>query len=172
MSFEKLFKKLALFGTLGHYAIFEMMVQYVCAGEKSAKTQKGGDGVASKNDEEIIDSICDKDKLIKMAEKYILACLDTERKKPRLPNICGFFRWLKLSAAALDRLKRSHHEKYRTLLMIFEDEALNSELPPSIISTYMKQSFMRQDDEDSAASEKACGPLTLIFDHDIDSDGR
>lgn len=155
------------------------MVQYGCAGEKSAKTQirkcktqKGGDSVASKNDEDIIDSICDKGRLIKMAEKYILACLDTERKKPRLPNICGFFRWLKLSAAALDRLKSLHREKYRTLLMIFEDEALNSELPPSIISTYMKQSFMRQDEDDEGTSEKSCGPLTLVFDHDIDIDGR
>ena len=129
--------------------------------------------MASKNDEDIIDGICEKDRLIKMAEKYILACLSPDRKKPRLPNICGFFRWLKLNAAALDRLKRSHHEKYRTLLMIFEDEALNSELPPSIISTYMKQSFMRQDEEDEgSSSEKTCGPLTLIFDHDIDSDGR
>ena len=129
--------------------------------------------MASKNDEDIIDGICEKGRLIKMAEKYILACLDTERKKPRLPNICGFFRWLKLSAAALDRLKSLHHEKYRTLLMIFEDEALNSELPPSIISTYMKQSFMRQDEEnEGAASRKSLGPLTLIFDHDIDSDGR
>ena len=138
---------MALFGTLCHYAIFDGVVQYICAVEKTAKLQKGGDGVASKNDEDIIDSICDKGRLIKMAEKYILACLDTERKKPRLPNICGFFRWLKLSATALDRLKRSHHEKYRTLLMIFEDEALNSELPPSIISTYMKQSFTKREEE-------------------------
>ena len=129
--------------------------------------------MASKNDEDIIDGICEKGRLIKMAEKYILACLDTERKKPRLPNICGFFRWLKLSAAALDRLKRSHHEKYRTLLMIFEDEALNSELPPSIISTYMKQSFTKREEEcDEEVSEKNAGPITLIFDHDIDRDGR
>ena len=57
--------------------------------------------------------------------------------------------------------------------MIFEDEALNSELPPSIISTYMKQSFTRRDDEgDETISEKDVGPITLIFDHDIDRDGR
>ena len=130
--------------------------------------------MASKNDEDIIDGICTKNRLIKLAEKYILGCLDSERKKPRLPNICGFFRWLKLSAAALDRLRRLYPEKYRTLLMIFEDEALNSELPPSIISTYMKQSFTRRDDEedDDSVSEKGCGPITLVFDHDIDRDGR
>ena len=128
--------------------------------------------MASKNDEDIIDGICEKGRLIKMAEKYIIHCLEPDRKRSRLPNICGFFRWLKLSAAALDRLKSFHKDKYRTLLMIFEDEALNSELPPSIISTYMKQSFTGRDDGDPLGSEKEIGPLTLIFDHDIHSDGR
>ena len=129
--------------------------------------------MASKNDEDIIDGICEKDKLIRFAEKYILHCLESERKRPRLPNVCGFFRWLKLGAAALDRLRRIYPEKYRTLLMIFEDEALNSELPPSIISTYMKQSLTGRDDEgEGTTGEKNVGPITLIFDHDIDHDGR
>ena len=52
--------------------------------------------MASKNDEDIIDGICEKGRLIRLAEKYILNCLESERKKPRLPNVCGFFRWLKL----------------------------------------------------------------------------
>lgn len=129
--------------------------------------------MASKNDEDIIDGICEKGRLIRLAEKYILHCLESERKKPRLPNVCGFFRWLKLGAVALDRLKHLYPEKYRTLLMIFEDEALNSELPPSIISTYMKQSFTKREEEcDEEVSEKNAGPITLIFDHDIDRDGR
>lgn len=129
--------------------------------------------MASKKDEDIIDGICEKGRLIRLAEKYILHCLEAESKRPRLPNVCGFFRWLKLGAVALDRLRRLYPEKYRTLLMIFEDEALNSELPPSIISTYMKQSFTGRDIEDeSAVSEKEAGPITLIFDHDIDRDGR
>ena len=143
-------------------------------GSKHANLLKGGEGVARKTDDEsIIDRLCQGDKIIKKAEKYISFCLDLQPKKPRLPNICGFFRWLRLGAIALDKLKRADPEKFRTLLMLFEDEALNSELPPSIISTYMKQSFMRQDEEDEgSSSEKTCGPLTLIFDHDIDSDGR
>ena len=122
------------------------------------------------DDESIIDRLCQKGRLIKMAEKYISFCLDAQQKKPRLPNVCGFFRWLKLSSLALDRLKRAYPEKFRTLLMLFEDEALNSELPPSIISTYMKQSFAR--DTDSGVAEENCGPITLIFDHDIKLDGQ
>ena len=164
---------MALVGTLGHYMALDIVIKYTCAGHKEAKTQKGGDHVATKNDEDIIDGICQKGRLVRLAEKYILTCLDATQRKPRLPNICGFFRWLKLSAIAMDRLKKCYPEKYRTLLMIFEDEALNSELPPSVISTYMKQSFMRQGDDDEATvSEKGCGPITLVFDHDIDNDGR
>ena len=124
------------------------------------------------DDENIIDGICQGGKLIRLAEKYIKFCLTGESKKPRLPNICGFFRWLKLSALALDRLKRLHPEKYRTLLMIFEDEALNSELPPSIVSTYMKQSFAHKEGDDEGETRESCGPITLVFDHDINRDGR
>ncbi len=124
-------------------------------------------------DEGFIDGISQSGKLIKLAEKYIKFCLTQETKKPRLPNICGFFRWLKLSASALDRLRRMYPEKYRTLLMIFEDEALNSELPPSIVSTYMKQSLAHKDSEDAGGEvSESCGPITLIFDHDISRDGQ
>ena len=123
--------------------------------------------------EGFIDGLCQSGKLIKLAEKYIKFCLTQESKKPRLPNICGFFRWLKLSASALDRLRKTFPEKYRTLLMIFEDEALNSELPPSIVSTYMKQSFAHKDEDDSGTEvRESCGPITLIFDHDISRDGQ
>ena len=124
------------------------------------------------DDEGVIDQICQGGKLIKLAEKYIKFCLTEESKKPRLPNICGFFRWLKLSALALDRLMRLYSEKYRTLLMIFEDEALNSELPPSIISTYMKQSFAHKDGDEENETRESCGPITLVFDHDINKDGQ
>ena len=123
------------------------------------------------DDESIIDSLCQGDRIIKKAEKYISFCLNLQPKKPRLPNICGFFRWLRLGSIALDKLKRAYPEKFRTLLMLFEDEALNSELPPSIISTYMKQSFIKDDCGQSEAREE-CGPITLVFDHDIKLDGQ
>ena len=124
--------------------------------------------MASKNDEDIIDGICEKGRLIKMAEKYIIHCLEPDRKRSRLPNICGFFRWLKLSAAALDRLKSFHKDKYRTLLMIFEDEALNSALPPAVLTAYLKRrlGYDREDDEQSSAE-----PLQICFEHDILGDG-
>lgn len=125
-----------------------------------------------RDDESVIENICQKNRLIKKAEKYIAFCLSPELKKPRLPNMCGFFRWLGLSSLALDKLKREYPEKFRTLLMLFEDEALNSELPASIISTYMKQSFLKDAEEKTNEVSEECGPITLVFDHDINIDGQ
>ena len=89
------------------------------------------------------------------------------------PNVAGFCRFLGVSTGELERLGGEYPEEYGRILAVLEDEALNSELPPSIISTYMKQSFTRRDDEgDETISEKDVGPITLIFDHDIDRDGR
>ena len=162
---------MALFGTQGHHLKRYKLVKYVCAGEKHSNLLKGGEGVARNTDDEgIIDRLCEGGKLIKKAEKYITFCLETQGKRPRLPNICGFFRWLKLSAIALDKLKRAYPQIFRTLLMLFEDEALNSELPPSIISTYMKQSFINTESKEEAYED--CGPITLVFDHDIKLDGQ
>ena len=125
-----------------------------------------------RDDESVIENICQKNRLIKKAEKYIAFCLAPELKKPRLPNICGFFRWLKLGSIAMDKLKREYPDKFRTLLMLFEDEALNSELPPSIISTYMKQSFLKDSEDKVSEVSEDCGPITLVFDHDINLDGQ
>ena len=67
------------------------------------------------------------------------------------------------------RLKRA--SLYKTLSMLFEDEAINSLRPPSIVSLYIKQYFKNGEESDER-SESMCGPMTLIFDHDIAEDGQ
>ena len=52
--------------------------------------------------------------------------------------------------------------------MIFEDEALNSPLPPSIVSAYMKQFFSCEPDDEAEHR----GGITLTFEHDIERDGE
>ena len=113
-----------------------------------------------------VDSICIRSSARKLTEQYIEFCLSSEPQ--RLPNISGFFRWLKLSAAARDHFISAHADEYQTVKMIFEDEALNSPLPPSIVSAYMKQCFSREDD----AEERKTGEITLLFEHDIRRDGE
>lgn len=113
-----------------------------------------------------VDSLCSEGSPEKRAEQYITFCLT--REPPRLPNMAGFFRWMGLSAAARDHFKKAHSERYRTIKMIFEDEALNSPLPPSIVSAYMKQYFSAEDEP----SDREPGGITLMFEHDIERDGE
>lgn len=123
-------------------------------------------GDAEARDIQRIDNMCRKGSIRKLAEKYIAFCLSDDRL--RLPNMAGFFRWMKLSAAAKDRFQSFHREDCRTVKMIFEDEALNSPLPPSIVSTYVKQYFSTDTDE----STEGYGGITLLFEHDIEHDGK
>ena len=117
-------------------------------------------------DKERVDKICKSRSTKKLAEQYIKFCLSETPK--RLPNIAGFFRWLKLSATARDHFKEAYEEEYKTVKMIFEDEALNSPLPPSIVSAYMKQYFSTEIGEDNSKR----GEITLSFEHDIYHDGE
>ena len=112
-----------------------------------------------------MDSICQSGRIIELTEKYVSFCLSEE--KQRLPNISGFFRWLKMPASARDHFINEHKDDYRTVKMIFEDETLNSPLPPSIVSAYIRQYF-DGDDEGEAPS----GGITLTFEHDICRDGE
>lgn len=114
-----------------------------------------------------IDEICLKRSPEELAEQYISFCL--EQNEPRLPNMAGFFRWMRLSAAAREHFKVQYPEKYQTIRMFFEDEALNSPLPPSIVSSYMKQ-FFAKDENDCVPIDKPS--ITLLFEHDIVHDGE
>ena len=115
----------------------------------------------------LVDDIINANMLIELAEEYVIYC---QEKNGRLPNMAGFFRRLGFGARELDHLKKAHRDDYRTVLMIFEDEAINSMRPPSLVSSYMRQYF--SGDDDPGASEQRCGPITLVFDHDISIDGE
>ena len=116
---------------------------------------------------ELIDEIVEERKLVDLAEEYVDFCKANEN---RLPNMAGFFRRLGFGARELDYLKGTHRDEYRTVLMIFEDEAINSVRPPSLVSSYMRQYF--NNGEADVGSEQRCGPITLVFDHDISVDGE
>lgn len=113
-----------------------------------------------------VDDICKSGRIIELTEQYVSFCLSEE--KQRLPNISGFFRWLKMPASARDHFINEHRDDYRTVKMIFEDETLNSPLPPSIVSAYIRQYF----DGDDAGETPVGGGITLTFEHDICRDGE
>lgn len=122
-----------------------------------------------KKDIKSIDDLCRKGSPEMLAEQYIDYCLGQDQ--PRLPNMAGFFRWMELSAAAKDHFKKNYPEHFQTVRMIFEDEALNSPLPPSIVSSYMKQYFLNERDTPDPVPEDD-SKITLLFEHDIRHDGE
>ena len=134
-------------------------------------SDKHSEGIVHSHDTlrdiEKVDDFCRNGFPEMLAEQYVDFCL--ARDHPRLPNMAGFFRWMELSAAARDHFIRAYPESYKTVRMIFEDEALNSPLPPSIVSAYMKQHFASEQEDGSSQHE---GKLTLIFEHDIEHDGE
>ena len=116
---------------------------------------------------DLVDDIISAKMLTELAEEYVAYCKSSGN---RLPNMAGFFRRLGFGARELDHLKSVHRDEYRTVLMIFEDEAINSDRPASLVSSYIKQYF-KNDDEGGEVRER-CGPITLVFDHDIGIDGE
>ena len=123
--------------------------------------------MAEEKTAELFDALVSSGQILDLSDEYVKYCRENGA---RLPNISGFLRRLRFGAAELDRLRRDYRQVYRTILMTFEDEAINSTRSPSLVSVYLKQYF-KSDIEDSEESESRCGPLTLVFDHDITLDG-
>lgn len=99
--------------------------------------------------------------LLTLAEAYIADCSD----KGRIVNIAGFCRYIGVSAAHLRELCEQYPEQYAQLLNLFEDEALNSGMSPSLLMSYLKARLGYGD-------EKSDGALKVTFQHDIMKDGE
>ena len=139
--------------------------------------QKGG--VASLRD------ACRRNILNRVLEKYIESCHRTAdsgeesqdtpaRKRPRkcggrFPNIAGFCRYYRISIRDLDGLSREYPEEINMLYAILEDEALNSGLPPAVLSAYLKKRLGYDKELSDNISEEH---MTIRFEHNIFDDGE
>ena len=128
---------------------------------------------------------CCRNILNRTLEKYIEGCriLDrdegegsnTKRKRAsrlsagRFPNIAGFCRYYRISLKDLDTLSREFPDEINMLYAILEDEALNSGLPPAVLSAYLKKRLGY--DRDTSLSELE-NNVTIRFEHDIFDDGE
>lgn len=90
------------------------------------------------------------------------------KPKARFPNIAGFCRFLGTGISDILIFKSEYPLEYDRLLAIFEDEALNSEVSPTLLSAYMKRR-MQYALEDAPRS--APGEVRYCFEHDIFVDG-
>ena len=131
----------------------------------------------------IIKEHCRRRTLNRILEKYIKSCRydpgddgGTATKQPskkgfaRFPNIAGFCGFYRISIEDLENLASEFPEEISYLYAIFEDEALNSGLPPAVLSAYLKKRLGYEKDDPSRDSFQA--PLSIRFEHDIYDDGK
>ena len=116
-----------------------------------------------------------------LAQEYILCCRDSEEPsdteekrrsakiKKRFPNVAGFCRYLGISEAEYEKVKHLYPIGAERIEMAFEDEALNSDVSPTLLSAYLKR---RLGYEKSSGSEIYDGQIRVVFDHDITEDGE
>ena len=91
------------------------------------------------------------------------------KSKGRFPNIAGLCRYLNTGMSDVFALRDTMPEEYDKLLAIFEDEALNSQISPTVISAYMKKriGFVITDE-----GADASGEVLYEFEHNIFADGE
>lgn len=131
-----------------------------------------------------LESSLESGNLLFLAEQYVNSCnRDTDKeekgdakkqkkKSGRFPNVAGFCRFLGIGESEYSRLSKKYPEEFEKLSCVLEDEALNSEISPSLLGVYLKR---RLGYDDTARTEKKdvdVGQLRLVFEHDIISDGE
>ncbi len=90
----------------------------------------------------------------------------------RFPNVAGFCRYFGIGRSRYERLSRTYPDEFEKLLAIFEDEALNSFVSASLLTSYLKKRLGYGDAADTPKSEIETPQFRLIFDHDILGDGE
>ena len=91
------------------------------------------------------------------------------------PNLAGFCRWMGGGLADAEALRTVNARLYGRIGAILEDEALNADLSPTLLSAYLKRRLGYGDSEGGAKSTAVPGDgeqLRLVFDHDILEDGK
>ena len=113
------------------------------------------------------------DAVIEALEDYLKKCRETAvgKGKSRFPNLAGFCRHLGIGVERLEALFIKSPEEYGALCAVFEDEALNSELSPTVIGAYLKQRLGYGERSEQKRASVELPEVKLVFDHDIFEDG-
>jgi len=143
-----------------------------------------------------VEEACSLGILERLAEEYILSCCTSKteekeetkeeigRKKQnkkdgangersKFPNVAGFCRYFGIGRRRYEQLSKRYPDEFEKITAVFEDEALNSQISPSLISSYLKRRLGYTEDTDTEErSSVDTGAIRLIFDHDILKDGE
>lgn len=131
--------------------------------------------------EALSENVCRDGNFEELFQEYIFFCYKVDeddtcsqdkrsvkKSKKRFPNMAGFCRYIGVSESEYERLCGKYPESFDRIKMSLEDEALNADVSPTIISAYMKK---RLGYEKNTASEVCDGQLKIVFEHDILEDG-
>ena len=94
-----------------------------------------------------------------------------DRKSVRFPNMAGFCRYIGIGHSELERIMRDYPREYGMVCAVFEDEAFNSDVSPSILTAYLKQRLGYGEKSDTKSSKYEDSDIRLVFEHDIYEDG-
>ena len=125
----------------------------------------------------VLEYACRRGMLSEMLGEYVDFCYgdgtSTEKRSKkgnsRFPNVAGFCRYFGIGESEYETLERTYPEDFDRLRAIFEDEALNSELSPTLVSAYLKKRFGY---DRSKESEEKATQLSIVFEHDVLGDGE
>ena len=119
-----------------------------------------------------------------LVDDYLVLCSESvrtgeasskTRTRQRLPNPAGFCRYLNTGLSDMAALAEHFPHEYDKLIAIFEDEALNSDVSPTLLSAYFKKrlsySYERLGERD-AATDGGSKEVRFCFEHDIFADGE
>ena len=124
---------------------------------------------------------CQRGKLDRVLEKYLESCRvtadeeDTQCKRTRtrpsgkFPNIAGLCRYYRISVEDIRAIAKKFPAEIARLYAVFEDEALNSGLPPAVLSAYLKKRLGYDNDTGGDADS---AEIYVRFEHDAYADGE
>lgn len=93
----------------------------------------------------------------------------SKKNKNKFPNVAGFCRYFHIGSNEYDILAAKYPNQFDRLVAIFEDEAFNSDVSPTLLSAYLKR---RLGYEKNNVGEIYDGELKVVFEHDIMEDGE
>ncbi len=124
----------------------------------------------------LLENACAQNMLDCLIEEYIVFCrvqaIDSEKKsksKAKFPNVAGFCRYFGISEREYRRLSDKYSEDFGRLRAVLEDEALNADISPTVISAYLKKRFGY---DRATEAEEDGRVLNIVFEHDVSEDGE
>ena len=113
--------------------------------------------------------------LLAELDAYLKSCrcldeTDGKKKADGFPNLAGFCRYLGCGITTLEGVRLSDPTLYDHICAILEDEALNAEISPTVLTAYLKKRLGYSEKSDDR-SNVDCGEVRFIFEHDILEDG-